>query len=333
MIFKIKTQIKKIPFLLPFFNYAYIGIFKPLGIINLGFYTTIRTLRFSLKKNNIEAWKVSMRVSCHIIEKGLTMPERRLGFGLPRLANIANEVLKNKHNENLSEVKVAVGIIKDYKKVHEKSFYKLPKKISDLLERVEIMYPDLKIIKQLKLNKEQYFSSKNENFLKFSTSRRSIRNFSGKANAEQVQKAVELALKAPSACNRQVVKCHLFNDKEKVQEILSYQNGNRGFGHLIPQLCVLTVDLRLIGENEQNDIYFNAGLFAMNLCYSFHYYEIASCMLNWAAPPKRDKKLRKILNIPNHESITVLIGFGIPSDEINIARSDKKSSKETILNN
>ena len=71
----------------------------------------------------------------------------------------------------------------------------------------------------------------------------------------------------------------------------------------------------------------------MNLCYSFHYYEIASCMLNWAAPPKRDKNLRKILNIPNYESITVLIGFGIPSDEINIARSDKKSSKETILNN
>jgi len=328
-----KIFLKRIPLVLQIFNFTYIKLIKPLGIINLGIYTTFRTLRYSLRKNNLEAWKVSVRVSCHIIEKGLTMPERRLGFGLPRLANIANEVLKNKHNENLSEVKVAVGIIKDYKKVHEKSFYKLPKTIIDLLERVEIMYPDFKIIKQLKLNKEEYFSSKNENFLKFSTSRRSIRNFSGKANAEQVQSAIELALKAPSACNRQVVKCHLFNDKEKVQEILSYQNGNRGFGHLIPQLCVLTVDLRLIGENEQNDIYFNAGLFAMNLCYSFHYYEIASCMLNWAAPPKRDKKLRKILNIPNHESITVLIGFGIPSDEIDIARSDKKSSKETILNN
>ena len=274
-----------------------------------------------------------MRVSCHIIEKGLTMPKRRLGFGLPRLARIANEVLKNKHNENLSELKVAVGIIKDYKKVHEKSFHKLPEKIIDLLERVEIMYPDFKIIKQLKLNKEEYFSSKNDNFFKFAASRKSIRNFSGKASVEQVQNAVELALKVPSACNRQTVKCHIFNDKEKVQEILSYQNGNRGFGHLIPQLCVLTVDLRLIGENEQNDIYFNAGLFAMNLCYSFHYYEIASCMLNWAAPPKRDKKIRKILNIPNHESIAVLIGFGIPNDEIDIARSDKKSFKETIIFN
>ena len=47
----------------------------------------------SLRKKNLEAWKVSIRVSCHIIEKGLTMPERRLGFGLPRLAKIANEIL------------------------------------------------------------------------------------------------------------------------------------------------------------------------------------------------------------------------------------------------
>ena len=328
-----KKILKQIPFVLQIFNFVYIKLIKPLGIINLGIYSTLRILRYSLRKNNLEAWKVSIRVSCHIIEKGLTMPERRLGFGLPRLANIANEVLKNKHNENLSEVGIAVGIIKDYNKVHKENFHKLPKYITDLLDRVEIMYADIEILEQLKLSKEEYFSSKNENFLKFAASRKSIRNFSVKANDEQVQNAIELALKVPSACNRQAVKCHIFNDKEKVHEILSYQNGNRGFGHLIPQLCVLTVDLRLIGENEQNDIYFNAGLFAMNLCYSFHYYEIASCMLNWAAPPKRDKKLRKFLNIPNHESITVLIGFGIPSDEINIARSDKKSSKETILHN
>jgi nitroreductase len=326
-----KSFLKRIPLVLQIFNFIYIKLIKPLGIINLGIYSTLRTLRYSLRKNNLEAWKVSMRVSCHIIEKGLTMPERRLGFGLPRLAKMANEILKNKHNENLSEVGVAVGIIKDYKKIHKENSHKLPKHITDLLNRVEIMYPDIEILEQLKLSKEEYFSSKNKNFLKFATSRKSIRNFSGKANDKQVQNAVELALKVPAACNRQAVKCHIFNDKEKVQEILSYQNGNRGFGHLIPQLCVLTVDLRLIGENEQNDIFFNGGLFAMNLCYAFHYYEIASCMLNWAAPPRRDKNLRKVLNIPKHESITVLIGFGIPSNIIDVARSDKKGSSETIV--
>ena len=326
-----KSFLMRIPLGAKFFNFIYSKLIKPLAIINLGIYSTLRTLRYSLRKNNLESWKVSMRVSCHIIEKGLTMPERRLGFGLPRLANIANEVLKNSHQENLSEVRVAVGIIKDYKKVHNENFHKLPKQITDLIDSVEIMYPSLEIIEQFKLSKEEYFSSKNDHFFNFASSRKSIRNFSGKASDEQVQKAIELALKVPSACNRQTVKCHIFSDKGKVQEILSYQNGNRGFGHLIPQLCVLTVDLRLIGENEQNDIYFNGGLFAMNLCYAFHYYEIASCMLNWAAPPRRDKKLRKVLNIPKHESITVLIGFGIPSNIIDVARSDKKGSSETIV--
>ena len=102
---------------------------------------------------------------------------------------------------------------------------------------------------------------------------------------------------------------------------------------MIPQLCVLTVDLRLIGENEQNDIYFNAGLFAMNLCYSFHYNGVGCCMLNWAASPKNDKLMRKVANIPNAESITVLMAFGIPSNQIEIARSDKKRIEDALVIN
>jgi hypothetical protein len=41
--------------------------------------------------------------------------------------------------------------------------------------------------------------------------------------------------------------------------------------------------------------------------------------------------LRKVANIPNEESITVIIAFGIPSDRLEIARSDKKKLEDAIV--
>lgn len=330
---KIKNQIKKIPFIKPLFNFIYVVVIKKIELINLGFYTTFRTLKYSSLKNNTEAWKASMRVSCHIIEKGLTMPEKRLGFGQDRVIIISNEVLANKQYKELPEIEIAVGIIKEYNNLHEDYSYKLPNKIQGLIDEVVKLYPEFKKLEQIKISRETYFSAKEDVFSKFAASRRSVRNFSKKATDKQIRDSVELALTAPSACNRQAFKCHVFNNEEKVKEILSHQNGNRGFGHLIPQVCVLTVDLRMIGKNEQNDIYFNAGLFAMNLCYSFHYNEVGTCMLNWSVTPKKDKKFRKVVNIPKQESITVIIGFGIPKKQIEIARSDKKRVEDAIVIN
>jgi len=259
------------------------------------------------------------------------MPGKRLGFGQARVVFLANEILSKKECSDLLEIEIAIGIIKEYDKLHKQRSYKLPRKLQYIIDKIVQLYPYIKNLKQINISREEFFSAKENSFLKFSTSRRSVRHFSRKASEQQVNDSIELALTAPSACNRQAFKCHIFNDKIKVQEVLSCQSGNRGFGHLVPQVCVLTVDLRMIGKNEQNDIYFNAGLFAMNLCYSFHYNEVGSCMLNWSVNPKKDKLMRKIANISNAHSIAVVIAFGIPSKQIEIARSDKKILDDSII--
>lgn len=330
---QIKEAIKKIPFVKLVFNFLFKHLYQPLETFNLGFYTTFRTLKYSRNKKNNQSWKASMRVSCHILEKGLTMPEKRLGFGQNRVYIVANEILNREEYRDLHEIPIAVGIIKEYDILHKEMDYALPNKLQNLINKVVQLYPEFKNLEQIKVSKNEYFSAKEEPFPFFAGSRRSIRHFSSKATTKQINDSIKLALTAPSACNRQAFKCHVFNDKEKVQQILAQQNGNRGFGHLIPQVCVLTVDLRMIGKNEQNDIYFNAGLFAMNLCYAFHYYMVGSCMLNWSVNPKKDKALRKIAYIPDPESITVIIAFGIPNDQIEIARSDKKIVEDALIIN
>lgn len=328
---KIKELIKQIPFVKALFNFFYKHVSMSLNTINLGVYTTYRTLKYYKSKNNIHGWKTSLRVSCHILEKGLTMPDKRLGYGRDRVFFVANEILNHQEYRNLSEIVIAVGILKEYDKLHKENNYPLPVELQTLINNVTNLYPEVESLSQIRVNIKDFFSERDSSFYNFAHSRHSIRNFKGSVTLDQINDSIELALTAPSACNRQAVKCHIFNNKDVVQKILSYQNGNRGFGHLIPQLCILSVDLRMIGSNEQNDVYFNAGLFAMNLTYSFHYNMVGSCMLNWSVTPKKDKALKKIADIPNAESVVVLIAFGAINDEIEIARSTKMNLQSAVV--
>jgi nitroreductase len=328
---QIKELIKKIPFVRALFNVFYKHISLSLNTINLGFYTTYRTLKYYKLKNNIQGWKSSMRVSCHILEKGLTMPDKRLGYGQDRVSFVANEILNHPEHNNLSDVVIAIGILKEYDILHKENDYLLPIELQKLINNVANLYPEVESLSQIKVNIKDFFSEKESSFRNFALSRHSIRNFKGSVSLDQINDSIELALTAPSACNRQAIKCHIFNNKDMVQKILTYQNGNRGFGHLVPQLCILTVDLRMIGTNEQNDIYFNAGLFAMNLSYAFHYNKVGSCMLNWSVTPKKDKTLKKIADIPNPESVVVIFAVGIPSDNIEIARSQRKNLNDAVV--
>lgn len=328
---QIKEAVKKIPFVKLLFNSFFKHVNYPLETINLGIYTTFRTLKYFRLKNNIQSWKASMRVSCHIIEKGLTMPEKRLGFGQDRILLVANEILTHEDYKDFHEFTIAVGLIKEYKKLHEKFDYTLPIRLHSIIDSVTKLYPNIKNLTQIKVSKDDFFSSKESSFPSFARSRHSVRNFSDSVSLKQINDSIQLSLTAPSACNRQAIKCHIFSEKEMVQKILSHQNGNRGFGYLIPQLCILTMDLRMIGKNEQNDIYFNTGLFAMNLCYAFHYNMVGNCMLNWSVSPKIDKALKKITEIPKWESVAVIIAIGAVNDEIEIAKSTKMELEDAVV--
>ena len=326
-----KTILKKIPGIMPFFVFVYKEIIQPIRGLNLGLYTTLRTIKYFKNKNNIYGWKASIRVSCHIIEKGLTMPNKRLGFGNERITFLANEILNKEIFRSTYEYNMAVGLIKEYKDLHQIHGYNLPIKTQQLINSVDELFPEVEKLGQIKTNIRDFFSNHESNFPNFSKSRHSVRNFSGPVTKMQINDSIMLALTAPSACNRQAIRCHVYCEKEDVQNILTLQNGNRGFGELVPQVCVLTVDLRMIGQNEQNDIYFNAGLFAMNLSYAFHYNKVGSCMLNWSVTPHKDRTLKRVANIPKPESPVVIFAFGIPNDSFEVTKSQKKSISEAVV--
>lgn len=180
------------------------------------------------------------------------------------------------------------------------------------------------------MTRERYWANLDAPFETFSASRHSVRHFAGTISVDQIRNAVALANNAPSACNRQYTRVHCVSDRSVIQKCLALQNGNRGFGHLADKLLILTADLRAVWGAERNDIFTNAGIYLMNLCYALHKNKVAHCMLNWSVVPGKDKALRKLIDMDDAETVVVFIACGDVPEEFKLATSPRKSVEQVL---
>lgn len=166
----------------------------------------------------------------------------------------------------------------------------------------------------------------------FST-RRSVRAFdttrSPKISA--ITRAVRLAINTPSVCNRQAWKAHYF-EGDAAQKILSHQRGNRGFGHTVPGVLIVTVDTRMFsGSGERNQRWIDGGLFSMSLVWALHATGLSSCMLNWSRTNRDSDQLRQAANLREWEDVVVLIAVGYPVPEHRVARSQRRQTEDVLV--
>jgi nitroreductase len=194
--------------------------------------------------------------------------------------------------------------------------------------------PGIDATQQCVYTSEAYYQHSQASFDLFSQSRHSLRHFSTTAevSVDEVVKAIELAQNAPSSCNRQSSRVHVVAERPLIEAVLALQNGNRGFGHLVSKLLVLTVDLSCYnGINERNLCYIDSGIYAMNLLYALHHQQIGACTLNWCDSPEDDAKLRSLLDIPASETITLFIACGkAPEGTFKVASSPRVEAKNVI---
>jgi nitroreductase len=271
----------------------------------------------------------------HVVEKGLTMPKPRLGFGKENLFRLINLALLYKeagYDTKRRTYQHILGVLKEYLIFHKNRNFELlddiKNKIEELLKGEEEIAPS----KQLSFNVRDFFKNKDANFGDFCMSRHTVRNYSDKDIPQEVfDECVKLAQKTPSACNRQPNRMYIVKDVEKQKKILQLQNGNRGFGELANALVVFTGTLSSFRlQGERNEVYFNSGMFAMTFIYALHHYGIGSCALNWSVGPKWDKGLRRLLNIPGEETVTLILSCGYLPENLKIATSPRKGLNEVV---
>jgi len=175
-------------------------------------------------------------------------------------------------------------------------------------------------------DQESFYRGKLDRPEDFFFSRFSLREFQPKSvEVGIVRRAISLAIKAPSVCNRQP--WHIYHTDERVviDAALKLQSGNSGFGHIVPNLAIITTDLKaFMPGNEHYQHWIEGGIISMSLIHAFHSLGVASCCLNWSQSPHNDVKLRKSISIKGEHTVIMMLAFGFPDRYNTVCMSARK---------
>lgn len=257
----------------------------------------------------------------HVLEKGLTMPRRRLGFGKGAVVHLVDLVdsFERRFGRGDAQVRHAVGVLRAYRELHRN----WPEPMLRL-DAFLASHADIPAANQPHVKRDDFFAARRAPFDEFAASRHVVRHFSGPVPRETIESAVNLATTAPSACNRQHARVHVIDDPAIRDRLLAAQGGTRGFGSDADKVIVVTADLSSVRWAwERHDCYVNGGIFVMNLCYALHFFGIAHCILHWSVSPETDRAVRRMLDIPANEAIVQVIACGVPPEEFDVASSPR----------
>lgn len=277
--------------------------------------------------------------SYHKLEKGLVMPGPRRMFGAePALATLT--LCRRWLNAGCARTDpVFVGALETLaayaRRLQEHSLDQhgvvLPQVLSFLKAAPE-RNPELTTPQTLP-GRVAVGSEKNRtDFTALALARRSVREFTPTpVPASVLNRAVQAAQLSPSACNRQPCRVHVISSEADKQRLLGHQNGNRGFGHLAPQVVILTADEHCFFDaSERHEPYVDGGMFAMSFILSLRDQGVGSCCLNWCVPPATDHAVHNLFSLPSTERIVMLIAIGYEPEDCLVPRSPRRSTEEVL---
>ena len=261
----------------------------------------------------------------HALEKGLVVEVPREGFGVAKIRPTIAAIMEL---ERIGHAGVATrgarGLLQSYVRFHDDHKLKMPAEVEDELRAfVDEMGDETHPGGAYTLTRKELREASDFDYERFIQARSSVRHFTGEpVSPEMVKTAVRQSIKTPRSCNREMRRVYAAYDPALRDHLLSYHNGNRGFGHKLGVVLVVTVDLRewdTIGERNQGWV--DGGLFAMALVYALHAAGLGTCMLNWSEDCDTDRRLRGAFKIPDHEIVITLIGAGHVPDEFDLTAS------------
>jgi nitroreductase len=141
-----------------------------------------------------------------------------------------------------------------------------------------------------------------------------------------------MAQKTPSVCNRQSSKVYVFSKAEDKQKVLSYQNGNRGFGDQASKVLIVTSNLEhFVSAGERNQCWVDGGMFSMSLVYALHSLGLGTCCLNWSVERQADQELRQVAGISDAEAVMMMIAVGHLPETLKVAQSPRKPLRDVLV--
>lgn len=285
----------------------------------------IRKMQYTLLREN------------HVIEKGMSMRNTKKGYGQAKVTALLNR-LERYYNLYGSQDKLFLAYplttIDEYISFQKDAGVEVPdieRQYEQLCHTIGIM-PDGTICAGIKMQKREELQDQAKgDFKSLLYSRHSIRYFKKEVPAMNLlEKALTLASRTPSACNRQAWHTHIYFDNDS-HELLKMQGGCNGFCNDIPCSIVISADMKGFLGHEPFQCFIDGGLYAQNLINALHYVGLGGIPLSCGFLSDKLLRIQKRFNIPENEVMVVIIGTGYMVDEMKIAVSTRQQVNKTNI--
>lgn len=266
----------------------------------------------------------------HALEKGFSLPNMRKSFGFDKALSLAylikDFITKYDYSYDLN---VPICILKYYLNYHDNNSIEdnRLKEIHSLYSQISIMAGNRVDTNQtagaIEKSKEEMITIAHADFETLAENRFSVRTFdSTPVPYDIITKALKIASKSPSACNRQSYRVHIFEGNNK-NCIMSLQGGGKSFMDNVDKVILINADLNKYYSREIHLGYVDASLFAMSLIYALTYLGIGTIPLTLGIGRDKLSKLKRDFNIPSNEMPVILIAIGNYADSFKVAISHR----------
>jgi nitroreductase len=282
--------------------------------------------RVSLRDERRSSYR--LRRSVHRIEKGLIMRPRRPVFAEDYIGEVVNLVVATSNDDSIdaAELKWARDVLDEYfstvestpttRAAHATYVSALPTPLAG--ERFAPFVqtpPDVEVpgFDQLAALVRR---------------RRSVRWFRDEpVPLELMERAIDLASTAPSACNRQPFIFYVSSNPETARKMAACAGGAAGFSSSLQCVVAVVGDLAAYGhERDRHAIYVDGSLAAMQLLLALEAQGLGTCVINWADVAEQDDRLSRIIGNRSHERPVMLIAVGFPDIEARVPYSKKRAT-------
>lgn len=269
-------------------------------------------------------------IEAHTIEKGLSLREPKHLFGKDKIRFVMSTLSGYDIGYSTLPAHMSLGALETYVSFHAQAGVSDPflDEIASYLKAWETKLP-----KPWKGGTRDYsFGAEPIGSLKhLLASRSSIRTLRPMPlPADQIFEAIQQAQLAPSQCNRQSSKVHVYQDPAQIKELLALQGGSRGFAESVGNLFVVSSELSAWGgPGQRNQAYVDGSLFAMCLLFACRSFGWGACPLNLAINHKTETAIRRVGGIPAGERLMMMIAFGEPdAPDTKVAYSPRRPVSE-----
>lgn len=299
-----------------------------------------RSYAHARSAEGVSGARARMIFHAHAIEKGLSRSDFRAGFGkiaVPGLAKEMNAWLAAGRDLDDPFLQSSAAVMKTYFVRHDSlnadvSHYRrlFSQAAQDLIDN--ITHQEGGVVPADQIREITNESDAGRSFIDVMYGRRSVREFTPEPVSDaDIARAVQIAMQAPSVCNRQGARVHQFEDPRVIKSVLDIQGGFSGY-KMPPRLLLVTADLdAFLFAPERNQPFVDGGLFMMSLLLGLTQVGLGSCSLNTAMGTEKETAIRKIIDIPDHEVFISFIAVGHYDEKVLVPRSKRTNLDHVLL--